>query len=75
MDVLLIGGCSNMMNAMIDKYTKSGNRVFLLTGGTGKHTSYKRVFEKYNFTYESGIIKDIFRSINPNITIFTGAFD
>lgn len=75
MNVLLIGGGSNMMDAMIDKCKKSGHRVFLLTGGKGRHFSYKHVFEKYNFEYENEIIKDIFKSISPDITVFMGAYD
>ena len=75
MDVLLIGGGSNMMNAMIDKCNKSGHRVFLMTGKREKRFPYKRVFEKYNFTYDNEIVKDIFRSISPDITIFMGAYD
>lgn len=75
MDVLLIGGGSNMINAMIDKCNKSGHRVFLLTGGQERRFPYKRVFEKYNFTYENEIVKDIFRSISPDITVFMGAYD
>lgn len=53
MNVLLIGGASNMMNAMIDKCNKNGHRVFLLTGGQEKKFPYKRVFEKCDFAYES----------------------
>lgn len=75
MDVLLIGGGSSMMNAMIDKFNKGGHRVFLLTGKKDRHLSYKRVFEKYNFTYENEIVKDIFRSISPDLTVFMGAYD
>ncbi|MCI8292601.1 MAG: NAD-dependent epimerase/dehydratase family protein [Hespellia sp.] len=75
MDVLLIGGSGNLINAMIDKCKKSGHRVYLLTGGSKEHFSYKRVFEKYNFAYENEIIKDIFKSISPDITIFMGAYD
>ncbi len=75
MDVLLIGGGSNMMNAMIDKCNKSGHRVFLLTGKRERRFSDKRVFERYNFEYDNEIVKDIYRSISPDITIFMGAYD
>lgn len=75
MDVLLIGGGSNMMNAMIDKFNKSGHRVFLLTGREDRYFSYKHVFEKYNFTYENEVVKDIFKSVCPDLTVFMGAYD
>lgn len=75
MVVLLIGGSSVLMNAMIDKFSKNGHRVYLLTGQREGHRSYRHVFEKYNFPYESGSIKDILESIKPDVTVFTGAFD
>lgn len=75
MDVLLIGGSNNMMNAMIDKFNKGGHRVFLLTGREERHLFYKYVFERYNYTYENEIVKDIFRSVNPDLTVFMGAYD
>lgn len=75
MDVLLIGGNSRVMDAMIDRWSKDGHRVFLLTGKQEKDSSYKHVFEKYHFTYDSGMVKDIFNSIHPDITIFMGAYD
>ena len=59
MVVLLIGGGSVLMNTMIDKLNKNGHRVYLLTGRKENRFSYRRVFEKYHFTYDSGSIKDI----------------
>ena len=50
MVVLLAGGGSVLMNALIDKLNKNGHRVYLLTGQKENRFSYKRVFEKYNFT-------------------------
>ena len=73
MIVLLIGGSSRLMDSLIDKMNKSGHQVYLLTGRKDKHTSYKRVFEKYNFEYNTDSIEDIFKSIQPELIIFTGA--
>ena len=64
-----------MMNAMIDRFNKSGHRIFLLTGHRDGKTSYKHVFEKYNFSYEDDSIQEIIKSINPDLTVFTGAYD
>lgn len=75
MDVLLIGGASRMMNALIDKFNKSGHRIFLLTGRRESRMSYKRVFEKYNFSYDDDSVQEILKSINPEIVVFTGAYD
>lgn len=75
MVILLIGGGSVLMNAMIDKLNKNGHRVYLLTGQRDNRFSYNRVFEKYQFPYESESIKDIFESIRPDVTVFMGAYD
>ena len=75
MVVLLIGGGSVMMNAVIDKLNKNGHRVYLLTGRKDKKFSYRHVFEKFCFPYDSGSLKDIFESIKPEVTLFMGAYD
>ncbi len=75
MVVFLIGGSGVLMNALIDKMNKNGHRVYLLTGHRDNRGSYKRVFERYDFPYDSVSIKDIFESIRPDLTIFTGAYD
>lgn len=63
------------MDAMISKLTKNGHRVYLLTGQKNNRFSYKKVFEKYDFPYDSGSIKDIFESTRPDVVVFMGAFD
>lgn len=75
MVVLLIGGGSVLMNSMIDKMNKNGHRVYLLTGKREHRFNYKHVFEKYNFPYESGSVKDIMESVRPEVVIFMGAYD
>jgi len=75
MVVLLIGGGSVLMNAMIDKLNKNGHRVYLLTGQRENRFSYSHVFEKYHFPYDSGSVKEIFESVNPDAAVFLGAYD
>lgn len=75
MIVLLIGGSSKFMDAIIDKMNKSGHQVYLLTGRKDKRYSYKHVFERYNFEYDTDSIEDIFKSIEPELTVFMGAHD
>lgn len=75
MDVLLIGGSSDFMNAILNKLNKEGHRSFVLTGSRQVHESYKNVYEKYNFPYDADCLKEIFDSVNPNAIIFTGAYD
>ena len=75
MNVLLIGGAGGLMNHLILKMKKEGHRVYLLTGSRLEETSYQKVFEKYNFSYESASLPEIFESIQPDLTIFAGACD
>jgi len=75
MTVLLIGGSSRFMDYLIEKMNKNGHQVYLLTGRKDKHSSYKHVFEKYNFEYDTDNIEDIFKSIQPELIIFMGAYD
>lgn len=75
MKVLLIGGAGAAANAILDKLNKEGHRTYVLTGNKYKKGRYKTVYEKYSFEYDTDCIKDIFDSIDPDIVIFTGAFD
>ena len=75
MVVLLIGGESRLMDGLINKFNKDGHRVYLLTGSRNAKTSYQKVFEKYNFNYDSDSIQNILVSTNPDVVIFTGAQD
>lgn len=62
MVVLLIGGGSVLMNAMIDKLNKNGHRVYLLTGQREHRFTYKRVFEKYNFPMTAEVSRILWRA-------------
>ena len=75
MNVLLIGGSSRMMDAVIDKLNKGKHRIFLLTGHRNRHAAYKHVFERYHYLYEDESVKDVFESVNPDIVLFMGAYD
>lgn len=77
MTVLLIGGPSTLMNALIDKFNKNGHKVYLLTGQRegSNNGSYRRVFERYNFPYDSSSVREIFESVRPDVTLFMGAYD
>lgn len=75
MNTLLIGGGGRLMDAMIDRMTKSGDRIYLLTGSRERARNYKRVFERYNFTYEDDSVKDVFESVKPDLVVFLGAYD
>lgn len=75
MNVLLVGGPGSLMNNLIIKLGKEGHRVYLLTGSKYKQASYQKVFERYNFSYDSPCLNEIFESVSPDVTIYMGAFD
>lgn len=75
MNVLLIGGSSRMIDAVIDKLNKGKHWIFLLTGRRDKQYTYKHVFERYDYSYEDESVKDIFESVKPDMVIYMGAFD
>lgn len=72
---MLIGGTGNITNAILEKLSKEGDRVYVLTGCDVKKHTYKHVFEQYSFSYESDSIKEIFESVSPDAIIFMGAYD
>lgn len=75
MEILLAGGSGRLMDALIDKFRKEGHRVYILTGTRYRNAPYKKVFEKYYFSYDSEVLGEIFESVNPDVTIFLGAYD
>lgn len=75
MNVLLIGGSGSFIDNIIIKLKKEGHRISLLTGSRYTGTAYQKVFEKYNFTYDYTCLSDIFESVDPDLTIYMGAFD
>lgn len=75
MNILLIGGCSGFTNNLIIKLKKEGHRVYLLSGSYHNTQPYQKVFEQYNFPYDTGCMNEIFESINPDMTIYMGAYD
>ncbi len=75
MNILLVGGPGSLINNLIIKLKKEGHRIFLLSGSRYKKPSYQKVFERYNFSYDSPCLNEIFESVSPDITIYMGAFD
>ena len=75
MNILLVGGACSLMDSMILKLRKEGHRVYVLTGDKYKHNKYERVFEKYEFPYDTENLSAILESVNPDVTILMGAFD
>lgn len=75
MDILLAGGPGFFMDSMIDKLNKEGHRVFALSGSTFSRNKYPKVFEQYNFKYDSPVLQEVIESMNPDAAIFLGAHD
>lgn len=73
--VVLLTGIGVLLGALIDKLNKNAHRAYVLPGRKEDHFTYSCVFEKCNFTYDSGRNKNILDSIKPDVTVFTGAFD
>ncbi len=75
MNILLIGGSSSFMNNLITKFKKEGHKVYLLSGNRSGKEYYHKVFERYDFPYDSQNIDDIYESVHPDVVIYTGMYD
>ena len=75
MNVLLIGGPCSFINNIIIKLNKEGHRIYLLSGNKYKQVPYQKVFERYDFSYDSPCLNEIFESIGPDLTLYMGAYD
>ncbi len=75
MNILLIGGFSSLMNQLIIKLKKERHRIYLITGNPYDKTNNPKVFETYRFSYDNVNLNEVFESVNPDVTVFLGAFD
>jgi nucleoside-diphosphate-sugar epimerase len=75
MKVLIIGQYNTVIDSIIQKLSKERIKIYVLTGGHDTHNKYRKVYEQYNFSYTNNCIKEVFESVQPDVTIFTGAFD
>ena len=75
MDVMLVGGISPVMRKLILKLYKEGHKIHVLSGTRNPAIHYDHVFERYDFPYDSASVEEVFRSVDPDVTILLGAFD
>ena len=75
MDIMLVGGASPIMRKLSLKLYKEGHRIYVLSGNRNPSNSYEHVFERYDFPYSADSVKEVFRSVNPDVTVLLGAFD
>ncbi len=75
MDILLVGGSSQLMKKLCLKLHKEGHRVYVLTDSKNPNKQEKKVFETYHFSYDSTSIREVFKNLHPDVSIFMGAYD
>lgn len=75
MEIMLVGGLSQMMSRLSLKLHKEGHRLYVLSGTRNPGNRYKYVYEQYNFPYDSASVEEVFHSVQPDVTIILGAFD
>ena len=75
MDIMLVGGISPMMRKLSLKLYKEGHKIYVLSGNRNPAERYEYAFERYDFPYDSASVEEVFRSVNPDVTILLGAFD
>lgn len=64
-----------MMRKLSLKLYKEGHRIYVLSGNRNPSERYEHVFERYDFPYSAASVEEVFRSVNPDVTILLGAFD
>ncbi len=75
MDVIVTGEYNYLMRGLIDKLNKEGHHVFVLSGAHYDREKFPKVYEQYDFSYDSTSMRQIVESINPDAVIFMGAYD
>lgn len=72
--VLILGAYGSFTNNLIQRFYKEKQTIYLICGENEKQKS-RKVFEQYNFSYQSSSIRRIVESVKPDVVIFTGCFD
>lgn len=75
MDIMLVGGVSPMMRKLSLKLYKEGHKIYVLTGSRNPSNHFSYAFERYDFPYDNASVEEVFRSVNPDVTILLGACD
>ena len=75
MRAFIIGGYNKVTAAIIQKLSKEGHDIYVLTSSKSDVGVFQNVYEHYVFSYDNDCIKEVFESVNPDVTIFSGSFD
>lgn len=75
MKVFIVGKYNTFLDELIKKLHKENDKVYVLTGEKYHGPKPHRVFEQYIFPYSSDSIVEILDSVQPDVILFTGAYD
>lgn len=75
MNILLVGGSSQLMDTMVEIVNKNGHKSYVLMEGGKRSSAYRHAFEKYSFSYQDESVKDIMQGVQPDVVLFMGAQD
>lgn len=75
MKVFIVGKYNTFLDEVIKKLHKENDKIYVLTGENYRGGKPSRVFEQYVFPYTSDSIVEILDSVQPDIILFSGAYD
>ncbi|MCD7825401.1 MAG: NAD(P)-dependent oxidoreductase [Clostridiaceae bacterium] len=75
MKIFIVGKYNTFFNELIKKFDKENDKVYVLTGEKYRGPKPHRVFEQYVFPYSGDSIIEVLDSVQPDVLLFTGAYD
>ena len=75
MKVFIVGKYNTFVNELIKKLYKENDKIYVLTGEKYHGSKPHRVFEQYSFPYSGDSIIEVLDSVQPDVVLFTGAYD
>ena len=75
MKVFIVGKYNTFVNELIKKLYKENDKIYVLTGEKYHGKKPHRVFEQYSFPYSGDSIIEVLDSVQPDVVLFTGAYD
>lgn len=75
MKIFIVGKYNTFINKLIQKFHKENDKIYVLTGEKYHGPKPHRVFEQYIFPYSGDSIIEILDSVQPDVILFTGAYD
>lgn len=75
MKIFIVGKYNTFVNHLIQKFHKENDKIYVLTGDKYHGQKPSHVFEQYAFPYTGDSIIEILDSVQPDVILFTGAYD